>query len=212
MMSSYLQLSFWFELLIHLNLILNVIFTISAPLLEIPLWHYFMVLHLKFLWSFRHSLIFIVVGISRSPIKLSSYLQLPIMLNNTIFLSLGISMIISLIGTSALKISLRHNLILRKFDLLPSIRTIFAIVLSYITRLTLKLVVTNFELPLRFKFLDLLHRLVDVLAIVGAKLLYFPIRHDFVFRKCNFFLLSQWSLFIVVLNIVRFTRKLPSHL
>ena len=134
------------------------------------------------------------------------------MLNNTIFLSFRISVKIALIGASTLKISLRHNLIIRKFDLLPPIRTIFAIVLRYITGLTLKLIVTNFELPFRFEFLDLLHRFVDVLAMVGANLLDFPIRHDFVLRKCNFFLLSQWPLFIVVLNIVRFTRKLPSHL
>ena len=212
MMSSHLQLSFRFKLLIHLNMIFNIILTISTSLLEISLWHYFMVLHLKFLRSFRHSLIFIVIGISRSTIKLSPYLQLPIMLNNTIFVSFRISVIISLIGASALKISLGHNLVLRKFDLLPSISTIFAIVLSYIAGLTLKLIVANFELPLRFEFLDLLHRFIDVVAIVGANLIYFSIRHDFVIRKCNFFLLSQWSLFVVVLNIVRFTRKLPSHL
>ena len=77
-------------------------------------------------------------------------------------------MVIALVSASSLKIAFGHDVILGEFDFLSSVCTFFIIVVSYVAGLSLKGIVSDFELTLRFEFIDMLGWIVDVVAVIGA--------------------------------------------
>ena len=133
------------------------------------------------------------------------------MLDHMILIYLRLTLIISLICTSSLKISFGHDLIILEFGLLPPISTFFVIVFCNITRLTLKRIISNFYLTFRLKFIHMLRRITDIVSIVGARLFKSSFWHDVIIRKCNFIPFFCKSFLIVILNIIRLTSKFTSN-
>ena len=166
--TSYFKFSFRFEFLIFLNLILYVIASIRSSILKITLGHDFVILHLDFLGSFDCPFIHVCIAVAGSSVKLTSYFEFSFMFDDMIFISLGRSLIIALVSASSLKIAFGHDVILGEFDFLSSVCTFFIIVVSYVAGLSLKGIVSNFELTLRFEFIDMLGWIVDVVAVIGA--------------------------------------------
>lgn len=108
--------------------------------------------------------------------------------------------IVSCIGATSFKITLRKNFVWSILYFFISGNILSSLILQQIAGLPLKRVSPDFQFSLRFDLFQMLDRIVDIVASVGAPFLKFALWHNFILWKCG--LLGFFSHFSWIVNCV----------